>query len=138
MRGFSAVSTLCLFLVGCASSSNEITAQYVSPIQYQNYTCQQIGLEAQRISQRAAQLAGIQDEKSTNDAVAMGVGLILFWPGLLFIKGDGTTAAELGRLKGEFEALEQASIQKNCGIQFQQGTPPPQRPTETSSIPKPL
>jgi hypothetical protein len=109
----------------------------VSPIQYQSYSCAQIAQEAQRVSQRAAQAAGIQDEKSTNDAVAMGVGLVLFWPGLLFIKGDGTTAAELGRLKGEFEALEQASIQKNCDIQFQRTAPPP-KPVETSSIPKPL
>lgn len=95
-------------------------------------------MEAQRISSRAAQLAGIQDSKSTNDAVAMGVGLLLFWPTLLFIKGDGQTASELARLKGEFETLEQVSIQKNCGIQFQRPGPPPEPPTETSSIPKPL
>jgi hypothetical protein len=30
----------------------------------------------------------------------------------LFVKGDGQNA-ELARLKGEFEAIEQASIQKN-------------------------
>lgn len=137
MRDFTAIGALCLLSAGCASSSSEISAQYVSPIQYQNFTCQQISQEAQRVSQRAAQVAGIQDEKSTNDAVAMGVGLVLFWPGLLFIKGDGTTAAELGRLKGEFDALEQASIQKNCGIQFQRTGPPP-KAVETSSIPKPL
>lgn len=63
-------------------------------------------------------MAGIQDSKSTNDAVAMGVGLVLFWPSLFFIKGDGQTAAELSRLRGEFEALEQVSIQKNCNHQF--------------------
>ena len=55
----------------------------------------------------------------------MGVGLVLFWPSLFFIKGDGATAAELGRLKGEMDAIEQASIQKNCGIQFQRAAPPP-------------
>lgn len=126
----------CLVLAGCASSANEITAQYVSPIQYQTYTCQQIGLEAERISHRAAQLAGVQDDKATNDAVAMGVGLVLFWPSLFFIKGDGQTAAELGRLRGEFEALEQASIQKNCGIQFRQQQAPKTSVT-TSSISTP-
>lgn len=120
-----------LFLAGCASSASNITAQYVSPIQYQNFTCQQIGAEASRVSTRAAQVAGVQDSKSTNDAVAMGVGLILFWPSLFFIKGDGQTAAELGRLRGEFEALEQASIQKNCGIKFRESGPPP---ATTSSV----
>ena len=34
--------------------------------------------------------------------------------------GDGQAAAELARLKGQMEALEQASVQKNCGIQFRQ------------------
>lgn len=130
-------AAIAVLVSGCASSSSEVTAQYVSPIQYQAYTCDQIGQEAQRVSQRASQLAGIQDSKSTNDAVAMGVGVVLFWPSLFFIKGDGTTASELGRLRGEFEALEQVSIQKNCGIQFQRGGTPPKRPVETSSIPQP-
>jgi hypothetical protein len=47
------------------------------------------------------------------------------------VKGDGQNAAELARLKGEFEAIEQASIQKNCGLRFQRSAP-----TETSSISK--
>ena len=116
--------TLALMAGACASSSDDIAAQYVSPLQYQSFSCEQIGAEAERVSQRAAQLAGVQDQKSTNDAVAMSVGLVLFWPSLFFIKGDGQSAAELGRLRGEFEALEQAGVQKNCGFQFRNAAPP--------------
>lgn len=105
-------------LVGCASSSSEIRPAYVSPLQYQSYSCQQIAQEADRISRRASEVAGVQDSKATGDAVATGVSIILFWPAAFFIKGDGQTAAELARLRGEFEALEQASIQKNCNIKF--------------------
>jgi hypothetical protein len=47
----------------------------------------------------------------------MGVGLVVFWPALLFIPGKDQSA-EVSRLKGEMEALEQAAIAKNCGIQF--------------------
>jgi hypothetical protein len=61
----------------------------------------------------------VQDEKASNDAVATGVALVLFWPAAFFIKGDGATAGELGRLKGEFEALERASNRKGCGLRFQ-------------------
>jgi hypothetical protein len=50
---------------------------------------------------------------------------VLFWPTLFFIKGDGQTAAELARLKGEFDTLEKVSIEKNCGLQFR---PKPQSP----------
>lgn len=61
---------------------------------------------------------GVQDKKASNDAAAATVGAILFWPALFLIKGDSETSAEVSRLKGEMEALEQASIKKNCGIEF--------------------
>jgi hypothetical protein len=108
--------------VGCASSSSDIQPQYVSHLQYQNLSCQQIGAEAQRVSRRVSEVSGVQDEKASGDAFATGVAIVVFWPAAFFIKGDGATAAELGRLKGEFEALEQAAIQKRCGLQFQRPT----------------
>jgi hypothetical protein len=46
------------------------------------------------------------------------VGVVLFWPSLFFIDGDDQKTAELANLRGQMEAIEQASIQKNCGIQF--------------------
>jgi hypothetical protein len=113
------------FLMGCAQHAADISAMYVSPITYENYSCVQIREEAARLSAKATQVAGVQDSKATNDAVATGVGVILFWPALLMIKGDSTTAAELSQLKGQMEAVEQASIQKKCGIEFQK---PPAKP----------
>ena len=107
-----------LVLSACASRSENITAAYVSPMAYASYSCPQLREEATRISTRAVQATGQQDSKATSDAVATGVGIILFWPALLFIKGDNTTAAELSRLKGEMEAIEQTSIHKKCGIEF--------------------
>ena len=108
--------------VGCASSSNDVRPQYVSHLQYQNLSCQQIGAEAQRVSRRVAEVSGVQDEKATSDAVVTGVALVIFWPAAFFVKGDGPTAAELGRLKGEFEALEKVAIEKRCGLEFRQHT----------------
>lgn len=114
-----------MLLGGCASSSDDVGSIYVSPLTYQSYTCQQIGQEAERVSRRAAEIAGVQDSKATSDAVMTGVGIVLFWPSLFFIKGDGQTAAELARLKGEFETLEKVSIEKNCGLQFRKPAAPP-------------
>ncbi len=59
--------------------------------------------------------------KSTADADAaqMGIGLVLFWPTLLFLEGgDGPEAQEYARLKGERDAIEAVSIRKKCGIEF--------------------
>lgn len=117
-----AVSTT--FLGGCAEKSSDIAAAYVSPTHYQNFSCRQISEEAKRLSSRVSQATGAQDKKAKNDATAVAVGTILFWPALFFIKGDSETAAELSRLKGEMEALEKASIRKGCGIEFRKAPAP--------------
>ena len=110
-------------LSGCANDPKNISAAYVSPIQYEGYTCPQIREEAARLSSKAAEITGVQQSKANGDAVAMGVGLVLFWPSLFFIKGDGQTATEVAHLKGQMDALEQASIKRKCNIQFQKEEP---------------
>lgn len=113
------VAVACAVALGaCASKSENIAAAYVSPNQYASYTCKMLEEEATRVSARAIAASGAQDSKATNDAVATGVGVVLFWPALFLIKGEGASAAEVARLKGEMEAIESASIQKRCGIQF--------------------
>ena len=117
----------CAFaLAGCATHANDIPAAYVSPIQYQSYSCAQLQEEAARVSARAAAASGAQDQKANNDAIATGVGAVLFWPALFFIKGDAASAQQIAQLKGDMDAIEQANIQKNCGMQFQKsnGAPP--------------
>jgi hypothetical protein len=118
MRNVYFVLPLAALLAACAKDASQVGATYVSPVLYEGYTCKQLGEEAQRVSSRAAAATGAQDQKATNDKVAMGVGLVVFWPALLFTKGNDENTAELGRLKGQMDAIEQASIQKKCGITF--------------------
>jgi hypothetical protein len=130
MKGWAFAALSALLAAGCASKSSDITAAYVSPIMYQNHSCQQLSMEAQGVSARAAALSGAQDQKRTNDAVATGVAIVIFWPAAFLVGGDGPTAAELAQLKGQMTAIEQASIAKNCAISFQRnasadGTPQP-------------
>lgn len=116
------VAIISITLASCATKAKEIEAAYVSPIGYEAYNCEQLGVEAQRVSERAGQLSGQQDKQAKKDAVAVGVSLILFWPAVFFVKGDNTTAAEISRLKGEMNTIEQVSIQKQCDFQFQTET----------------
>jgi len=106
-------------LAGCASSSADITPTYVSPMLYQSYNCQQLGLEAQSVSARAAALSGAQDSQRTKDTIATTAAVIIFWPAAFFVGGDKQTAAELAQMKGQMVSIEQASIAKKCNIQFQ-------------------
>jgi hypothetical protein len=122
MTRFNGAATVLVglaFVAGCAQQPKDIAPTYVSPLLYENLTCQQLVVEGQRVSARAAEVTGTQQQKASNDAVAMGVGLVLFWPALFFIKGDTQTAGEVARLKGEMDAIQQAAIAKNCGITIQ-------------------
>jgi len=110
-----------LTISACATKPEDIEAAYVSPLTYEAYNCEQIAGEAERVSLRAAEVTGAQKKKAKNDAGAMAVGLILFWPALLFIKGDSATEVEVARLKGEMAAIEKVSHQKECGLVFQSG-----------------
>jgi hypothetical protein len=114
--GIVAVATV---LAGCASSAADITPAYVSPVAYQSYTCQQLGMEAQAVSARAAALSGAQDSQRTKDTITTTAAVIIFWPAAFLVGGDKQNAAELSQMKGQMVAIEQASIAKKCDIQFQ-------------------
>ena len=121
MRGWGIADAGALCAAGCASKSSEISASYISPIMYQNHTCPQLAQEAQGVSARAAKpCRAAQDAKRTNDQIATGVAIVIFWPAAFFVGGDGPVAAGRSlQLKGQMTAIEQASIQKNCTISFQ-------------------
>ena len=120
MKKFLGLLTATL-LIGCATQPKDLPTAYVSPLLYKDYSCDQISMEMSRVSRKVNELRGVLKEDANNDSVQMALGLIIFWPALFFLEGgDGADAAEFSRLKGEFEALEQVSIQKSCGIQVQQ------------------
>ena len=104
--------------VSCASNASDIAAAYVSPTKYSNYNCEQVSLEKDSIERRVNELYIKVEQRAKNDKVSMGVGMVLFWPALFFLKGDSPEAAEYARMKGEYEAIRTVSVQKNCDVQF--------------------
>jgi hypothetical protein len=110
------VSALVLasFLAGCATAGKDVTPSYVSPAQFSNLDCDQIRLETGRLSARVNQLTGRLDEAANNDKAILIGGGLLFWPALFALGGTKQQESELARLKGEFEALQSASIDKKC------------------------
>ncbi len=113
-----AAAVAAVVLAGCATPPKDIAPAYVSTGLYQNLNCTQLRSEAEGVSARVAAAYGKQDSNRGSDAAMTTVGLVLFWPALFFMKGDGADAAEVARLKGEMQAIEQVNRVKNCGIQF--------------------
>ncbi|MFH2060476.1 MAG: hypothetical protein ABIJ59_16455 [Pseudomonadota bacterium] len=109
---------ICLFttnILGCASKASKIEPAYVSPSQYSAYNCNQIDQKLQRVHREVLEVSGKQDGAAKKDAIALGVGVVLFWPALFFMIG-GDKKKEVSRLKGEYEALQQAAIEKECDL----------------------
>ncbi|WOF73793.1 hypothetical protein QMT40_001429 [Parvibaculaceae bacterium PLY_AMNH_Bact1] len=106
-----------LAMVGCASHASSIEARYVSPTMYENWSCEQLGEERQRLAAEARRVAGLQDENADADAAMMGVGLILFWPALIGLAATEDREQELAQLKGEYKAADQAARRKVCSLE---------------------
>jgi hypothetical protein len=101
-------------IAGCATSSKDVPTAYVSPMQYQAYDCSQLSGESTRLLQRVNQLGGRLDEAAANDKAIATAGGLLFWPALFALGGTKQQEAEYGRLKGEYDAIQQAAVLKKC------------------------
>ncbi len=109
-----AAIAISLALGGCATSSKDIAGAYISPMQYQNFDCDQLGAESTRLATRLQQLGGRLDEAASNDKGLTAVSVILFWPAAFALGGTKNQEAEFARLKGEFDAIQQAAVGKRC------------------------
>ena len=104
-------------LAACATSPDKIGTAYVSAFKYAPYSCEQISFELEFVAQRTQALYDSLRAARRNDNWQAGVGVILL-PTLFALEGgDGVEASEYASLKGEFEALLYASMQKRCGLE---------------------
>jgi hypothetical protein len=102
-------------LTACASSPKNMQASHVSSVRYQNYSCEQIRTETYDTQSRISQLYASLKSEADGDNAQFVVGMLIFWPALFFLEGgDGAEAAEYSRLKGELQAMENASMYKSC------------------------
>lgn len=109
----SSIVVSAIILSGCAKSSSDVASAYQSPVLYASWTCEQLDVEEREVRRRVAVLAQSQDNAATRDAVAMGVGLVLFWPAL-FLLAAGDDEAELSLLKGQHDALASTQASNQC------------------------
>jgi hypothetical protein len=120
--GVAAVS-----MTGCmnlATKPSEITGSYTSDVKYQEYTCQQLGIEVNSLARREDQLAIAQEQRRKSGKVQA------FWIG--YGNGDGIEASELANIRGEKEAVRRALDAKSCAAAAL-----PRVPTAAAATPTP-
>ncbi len=110
-NAFVVAALLISLLSGCASSPESDPA-YVSLTQYQNYNCNQISAEMQRVS---AKLEQTSQRDVTNKVIESAVTAYAFSQGAAVFAGNNSEdATATKRLRNQYDVLEQTAIQKEC------------------------
>lgn len=102
---------------GCATKAADVQSSYVSSSTYARLTCRQIVAEKEAIAGEVSRVSHAQNEQRKKDQIATGVGIVVFWPALIYNAAVGDERENLSRLKGEYEALDRAASEKGCRIQ---------------------
>jgi len=96
-------------VASCAKAPEAIGPSYVSVLNYQAWSCEQLASESVRLSDAVAISSMKQRQARANDTM----GVLLIGVPISTFSGDNQ-AVDLGRLKGEYEAVRQAGLQRNC------------------------
>jgi hypothetical protein len=104
-----------VLLAACATRSGDVRPAVADPAQFAAWSCDALYDEADRVRQRAAQVAYALDERTGNNIVALGLGVTVFWPALLAMRPSGPDALELAQLKGRDDAVRVAQAASSTG-----------------------
>lgn len=102
---------LLAIISGCAAKPESISPQYISHMTYKDWTCEQLGQEQNRIVNALSTACEAQYQARSNDIA----GVILIGLPVSSLSGSNQ-AAQISRLKGELQAIQQTGTLKNCGI----------------------
>lgn len=103
-----------LVVCGCASSADEIAPAYIPSNEYADYSCNELSEEYSMIRSQVARMSDAQDDQASQDAFVTATGVVLFWPALFFIEGDGRQTELLAQAKGREERLRAMLRERNC------------------------
>jgi hypothetical protein len=103
-----------LALAGCATRAVDVKPLPANPADFALWSCDRIHDEADRVQQQAAELAYAVDERAGQNIMALGLGLVVFWPAILAMRPVGLEADDLARFKGRYEALLTAAQRQQC------------------------
>lgn len=111
------VSAVCLLALvsACTAKPENVKASYVSRSAYTAMSCPELDVEAVRVANQLQGSTADQSKARSNDVALTAVSLILFWPAAFFV-GRGGNEEELGRLKGEVQAIDEAGRLKGCRL----------------------
>lgn len=101
-------------VAGCAEKSSKIAATPVPVSSYSTKSCPQLMAESHKVQLQLADYSGKQDAERAKDTAWMWGGGLIFIPAMAMAATGEDYEAEIGRLKGESEALNTTPAARRC------------------------
>jgi hypothetical protein len=117
--GMSAVLLAASF-GGCAKKATEVQAAYVPKSKYIDKDCRLLEKDMENVSYKLVDLTKSQDSAHNRDVAMVVVGTVLFWPAY-FVMLAGDKEEELAKLKGEYQAIDEALVYNHCYAKGESG-----------------
>ena len=105
---------------GCAKKATEVHAAYVPKSKYIDKDCRLLEKDMENVSYRLVEITKTQDSAHNRDVAMTVVGTVLFWPAYFVILA-GDKEEELAKLKGEYQAIDEALIYNRCYAKSESG-----------------
>jgi hypothetical protein len=112
------LAAILIILASCGPSQAELRSTYVPPFPYLELDCPQLAREARAVSSRSDKLAGLAQSNPILKGNENNSTTIL-WPKAFSLVGNNSIADQLALMRGQMIAIEEASIRRQCSIQFQ-------------------
>lgn len=106
-----------ILMVGCSSAPkvNEVKQLYVPASNYESFTCEKLIAEAEAVRRSLPGLEEAVEKHRSQQSTVEVVTWILFWPAAFALDKGEKNSTELGKAKGELEAIGIAMKSKKCG-----------------------
>lgn len=102
-----------LSISGCNKAAHDVQPLYVSSYRYENKTCDSLKQELEYVQERVNIMVQRVDERKSSQDTKLAFGW-LFWPSYIIIDNNEPEAQELGKLRGEQNALKSVYETKKC------------------------
>ena len=114
------IATISSMAGALAPASATTPSTYFSSGKYRDYSCPQLAQEAQTVAARVMVLSG-EKPTNSNPAVAAGSENVVAWPSALD-DSHNQASTEMAAAREQMLAIEDASIQSQCDIEFVRST----------------
>jgi len=108
------VTTALIALSACAKQPDKIVATAVSTSNYSYMSCNQLRAQRNAVVTNVNNLTTKQKKAADDDALIMGVGILLFWPAMFAPGITDDFGPQLAQAKGEYDAINAVGNQKRC------------------------